>query len=106
MSGAARPMNTSDFFSDPRWVEVVAQFVLKKLQQKLGDNMQVSAANELIPLISQSSSWSISKNSFGLEFNPYEVAPYSEGYVVIELPYALVRPYLTPFARSILSQNK
>ena len=105
MSSAARPMNTSDFFADPRWVEVVAQFALKKLQQKLGDNLQVSAANELIPLISQSSSWAISKNSFGLEFNPYEVAPYSEGFVAIELPYELVRPYLTPFAKSIFESK-
>jgi hypothetical protein len=76
------------------------------LQQKLGDNLQVSTAAELIPLISQSSSWSISKNSFGLEFNPYEVAPFSEGFVAIELPLALVRPYLTPFAKGFFSHNK
>lgn len=67
--------------------------------------MQVSAADELISLISQLSRWSISKNSFGLEFNPYEVAPYSEGFVAIELPYALVRPYLTPFAKSIFESK-
>ena len=106
MSSAARPMNASDFFADQRWVSVVAHFVFKKLQQKLGDNLQVSTAAELIPLISQSSSWSISKNSFGLEFNPYEVAPFSEGFVAIELPLALVRPYLTPFAKAFFSQNK
>jgi uncharacterized protein len=106
MSSAARPMNTSDFFADQRWVSVVADFVFIKLQQKLGDNLQVSSAAELIPLISQSSSWTISKNSFGLEFNPYEVAPYSEGFVAIELPLTLVRPYLTPFAKGFFSQNK
>ena len=106
MSSAARPMNASDFFADQRWVSVVAHFVFKKLQEKFGDNLQVSAADELIPLISKSSSWSISKNSFGLEFNPYEVAPFSEGFVAIELPLALLHPYLTPFAKGFFSQNK
>ena len=41
----------------------------------------------------------------GLEFNPYEVAPYSEGFVVIEVPLSLVRPYLTPFAKSVFQSK-
>jgi hypothetical protein len=100
MPSAGRALNVSDFFADKRWAATLADFVFKKLQQKLGDNLQVNTAKELIPLMSQPSSWSISKNSFGFEFNPYEVAPYSEGFVVIEVPLSLVRPYLTLFAKS------
>ena len=105
MPSAGRALNASDIFADKRWSAVLADFVFKKLQQKLGDSLQVSNANELIPLLSQPSSWTISKNSFGLEFNPYEVAPYSEGFVVIEVPLSLVRPYLTPFAKSVFQSK-
>ena len=105
MPSAGRSLNASDIFADKRWSAVLADFVFKKLQQKLGDSLQVSNANELIPLLSQPSSWTISKNSFGLEFNPYEVAPYSEGFVVIEVPLSLVRPYLTPFAKSVFQSK-
>ena len=105
MPSADRVLNVSDFFADKRWDAALANFVFKKLQQKLGNNLQVNNANELIPLLSQPSSWTISKNSFGLEFNPYEVAPYSEGFVVIEVPLSLVRPYLTPFAKSVFQSK-
>lgn len=105
MPSAGRALNASDIFADKRWSAVLADFVFKKLQQKLGDNLQVSNAKELIPLLSQPSSWNISKNSFGLEFNPYEVAPYSEGFVMIEVPLSLVLPYLTPFAKSVFQSK-
>ena len=100
MPSAGRALNVSDFFADKRWGVVLADFVFQKLQQKLGDNLQVNTAKELINLMSQPSSWSISKNSFSFEFNPYEVAPYSEGFVLIELPLSVVHPYLTLFAKS------
>ena len=105
MPSAGRALNATDIFADKRWSTVLADFVFKKLQQKLGDNLQVSNAKELIPLLSQPSSWTIFKNSFGIEFNPYEVAPYSEGFVVIEVPLSLVRPYLTPFAKSVFQSK-
>ena len=100
MPSAGRALTVSDFFSDHKWTVVLADFVFKKLQQKLGNNLQVNTTKELIPLMSQPSSWSITKNSFGFEFNPYEVAPYSEGFVVIEVPLSVARPFLTPFAKS------
>ena len=105
MPSVGRALTVSDFFVDNKWTLVLADFVFKKLQQKLGDNLQVNTANELIPLISQPSSWSISKNSFGFEFNPYEVAPYSEGFVVIEVPLSVARPFLTPFAKSTFASK-
>lgn len=43
--------------------------------------------------------WSIGDGTFSLEFNPYQVAPYSEGFVQVEVPMDLIRAYLTPFAR-------
>jgi hypothetical protein len=55
--------------------------------------------------MSQPSSWSISKNSFVFEFNPYEVAPYSEGFVAIEVPLSVVRPFLTPFVKSTFASK-
>ena len=105
MPSAGRALNARDFFADKRWSAVLADFVFKKLQQKLGDNLQVNSAKELIPLLSQPSSWTISKNSFGLEFNPYEVEPYSEGFVEIEVPLSLVRPFFTPFAKSVFESK-
>jgi hypothetical protein len=105
MPSAGRALSVSDFFTDHKWTVVLADFVFKKLKQKLGDNLQVNTAKELIPLMSQPSSWSISKNSFGFEFNPYEVAPYSKGFVVIEVPLSVVRPFLTPFAKSTFASK-
>jgi uncharacterized protein len=100
LPNASRALQPGDFFAGNRWPEVLADFVFKKLQLKLGDNLQVSTAKELIPLIIQPSTWSIFKNSFGIEFNPYEVAPYSEGFVEVEVPLSLIRPYLTPFGKN------
>ena len=102
---AARAMNASDFFADNAWTSVVAEFIFKKLQQKLGDNLQIEMAKELIPSIRNTANWSISKNAFSLEFNPYEVAPYSEGFVEVQVPLSLLRPYLTRYARDTVGSK-
>lgn len=97
---SGRAMNANDFFSNNAWELFLADFAYKKLQQKLGDNLQVKSAKELIPLIRVPSNWSISKSKFSLEFNPYEVAPYSEGYVEVEVPFSSLRSFLTSMGRS------
>ena len=97
---SGRAMNATDFFAKNGWDIALAEFAYKELQHKLGDNLQVKTAKELIPLIREPSNWSISTNSFSLEFNPYEVAPYSEGFVEVTVPFSFLRLFLTPFGRS------
>ena len=96
-------MNAIDFFAKNGWDIAVAEFAYKKLQHKLGDNLQAKTAKELIPLIREPSNWSISTNTFSLEFNPYEVAPYSEGFVEVNVPFSILRLFLTPLGRSTLN---
>lgn len=100
-----RALQASDFFTGKRWAAIIADHVFKKLQERLGNNLQIELSQDLYPLITHPSSWSIEKNSFSLEFNPYEVGPYSEGFVDVELPLALIRPHLTPFARDWMASN-
>lgn len=99
LTGVGRALQASDFFLGKRWIEVIANHVFSKLQKRLGEYLQIKREQDLYPLISHPSSWSIKKDSFSLEFNPYEVAPYAEGFVDVEVPLALLRPHLTPFAR-------
>jgi len=94
-----RTMQANDFFIDNRWVNVVANYVFKRLQLRLGDNLQIKMSKDLYPMINQVASWSIDNNSFALAFNQYEVAPYSEGIVEIKVPLSVIQPYLTPFGR-------
>ena len=100
---SGRAMNAIDFFAKNGWDIALAEFTYKKLQHKLGDNLQVKTAKELIPLIREPSNWSVSTNTFSLEFNPYEVAPYSEGFVEVNVPFSILRLFLTPLGRSTLN---
>jgi uncharacterized protein len=105
LTGAGRTLQTSDFFASKQWIEIVANHVFVKLQKRFGEYLQIKREQDLYPLISHPSSWSIKKDSFSLEFNPYEVAPYAEGFVDVEVPLALLRPHLTPFAREWMTPS-
>ena len=99
-----RVMRPADFFTGNRWVEIVASYVFKELKEKLGEQLQIERSENLKAAVSTTANWSIGKASFSLQFNPYEVAPYSEGFVEVEVPMSLIRPHLTPLARELLAQ--
>jgi hypothetical protein len=104
LPSSGRVMQVTDFFTGSRWMEVVAQHIFAKLREKLGEQLLIKRAEELYPLISETSNWSIGDGTFSLEFNPYQVAPYSEGFVQVVVPMDLIRSYLTPFARGRLTR--
>jgi hypothetical protein len=66
--------------------------------------LQIERSENLKVAVSTTANWSIGKASFSLQFNPYEVAPYSEGFVEVEVPMPLIRPHLTPLGRELLAQ--
>ena len=102
LPGAGRPMQVDDFFNDNGWVKGVANHLFKMLLERLGDNLQVKDAQELQALMTQPSRWLLNKGAFSLQFNPYEVGPYSEGIIEAQVPLALIRAHLTPFGRDWL----
>ena len=104
LAEADRVMRPADFFTGNRWVEIVASYVFKELKEKLGEQLQIERSENLKAAVSTTANWSIGKASFSLQFNPYEVAPYSEGFVEVEVPMPLIRPHLTPLARELLAQ--
>jgi hypothetical protein len=81
---------------------LAASHIFKMLLERLGDNLQVKDTQELKGLMTQPSRWLLNKGTFSLQFNPYEVGPYSEGIIEAQVPLDLIRAHLTPFGRDWL----
>jgi hypothetical protein len=103
LPGEGHPMQVDDFFTDKGWVKGVASHFFKMLLERLSDNLQVKDTQELQALMAQPSRWLLNKGAFNLQFNPYEVGPYSEGFIEAQVPPVdLIRANLTPFGRDWL----
>lgn len=101
-----RELRASDIFNGEAWREPVARRVLADLKKQLGDDLQVAGLKELIEIIGKPSSWDFSAGKLELHFNPYEVAPYSRGFLTAEVPAAELHPHLTALGRRLLSPER
>ncbi len=93
-----RQMKADDLFkAGSNWQPALAKLVLDALhKQDLGkdDPFEIKGPDELRKTTDDPVNWIIKPESFGVQFGQYEVGPYAIGMPVIELPWAVLKPYL------------
>lgn len=100
---AGRELRASDLFRGSAWQEDLGRQVLGKLKADLGEFLQVSSLEDLIKLIQNPSGWELSPGQLELHFNPYDVAPYSQGFVTVVIPARDLQRHLTPLGQQLLA---
>ncbi|MDR1576007.1 MAG: RsiV family protein [Treponema sp.] len=84
-----------DFFRDPQGAELRA-FVMEELRRYSGlaEGQPLSEGIFFENEPEMSSNFFITENGLGLHWDPYDIAPYSEGSIEITLPWRTIRPLL------------
>jgi hypothetical protein len=72
-----------------------------RLQKKIGPGDSLKKARFLVDEAEPTENYFFSPQGLGFLWNPYEVAPYVEGYVEITLPYAEIWDLLGPEGRHL-----
>lgn len=95
----ARPMRAADIFRDGSlWQDGLTRLVEKELRRELAYSYYLESPVELKALTVEPARWRFSKQGLTLQFNPYEVAPYSAGAPEVTIPWRSLERWLTPKA--------
>lgn len=99
-----RVMTLADFFRDPRGPELEAE-VMAALRRYSGlaEDQPLSAGIFFEDQTGPGANFFITEEGLGLHWDPYEIAPYSEGGIEILLPWKTIRPLLKHEAMELLA---
>ncbi|MDR2433892.1 MAG: RsiV family protein [Treponema sp.] len=92
---ALKVLTLPDFFSDPQGAELRG-FVMEELRRYSGlaEGQPLSEGIFFENEPEMSSNFFINEKGLGLHWDPYDIAPYSEGPVEITLPWKTIHPLL------------
>lgn len=91
-----RPLQASDVFLGDSWQVGLTRQVEQALKKALTDNYSVDQFKLLQEMTTQTEYWRFEKAGLTIQFNPYDVAPYSAGAPSITIPWSSLQEWLNP----------
>ena len=97
-----RLLAAEDIFLGNGWQQALAALGYTQLKEYLGDRLTLRAPKDIVTSVSDPTNWLLQKEGLRLQFQPYEVAAYSEGAPAVTVPWRALKPYLAPLADDII----
>jgi hypothetical protein len=103
--GSLKILTMTDFFAEPGG-EKLRSLIKEELRRRggLAKDAPLSAGIYFEDEPPASSNFFINDEGLGLRWDPYEIAPYSEGGIEIILPWKVIRPLLKHEAMELLAE--
>ena len=99
-----KTLTAADIFKGRDWMAPISRLIFQSLKKQTSDGLLINNANELMPMIGDPRSWSLTKQGLAFQFNVYEVAPYAMGPQEAVIPWQTLMPYLTDYAKSEITK--
>lgn len=89
-----RELRAADIFAAPGWQKALTAKLRAVFAEQFDGEQPTDTAEEMQKIVVDPQRWQFSSTSFGVQFEPYEVAPYSAGAPVVTLKWAQIEPLL------------
>lgn len=99
-----RPLAAEDIFSGKGWQRALAALGYAKLKEYLANRLTLDGPKDIVSSVSDPGNWLLQNEGLRLQFQPYEVAPYSERAPAVTVPWRALKPYLAPRAKVIIEE--
>jgi uncharacterized protein len=97
-----RVLRAEDILGGNRWVDTVIDIAYRQLANDLKDSVMLADKKDLREMIQDVGHWELQRDHLVLNFDVYQVAPYSEGSQAVKVPWSALSRHLTSYAQQQL----